>query len=106
MDQSKTIVEDFETTRCSSRGEWAAVWDRCERNPAQEQGWRVAWIYNGKHFVWDDITFGRKQDAERAVEAMYSLNEWNCGDQIECRQVALSVSVKTIRQTIMEWLAW
>lgn len=93
-------------SKCLLHGKWRAVWDKCERFPDKTPGWRLAWTYNGTEFVWGDITFGRKQDAERAVEAMYFLNEWNCGEPDECRQVALSVSVETIRQTIMEWLAW
>ena len=88
------------------RGEWCAVWDKCERYPDKTPGWRLAWNYNGTEFVLDDITFGRKQDAKRAVDAMYSLDEWDCGEPSECRQVALSISVKKIRQTITEWLAW
>ena len=93
-------------TECSLRGEWRAVWYKCERYSDKTPGWRIAWTYDDTEFVWTDITFGRKQDAERAVKAMYSLNEWNCGEPAECRQVALSVSVETIRRTIMEWLAW
>lgn len=89
------------------KGKWVAVWDRAEqKDSVVEPGWRIAWYHEGTEFVWKGITFGRKKDADRAVEAMYSLSEWNCGDSEDCRRVALGITQDKIQKTIMEWMAW
>lgn len=93
-------------SECSDCGEWHAVWDLAKRNPEIKPGWRVAWKHKGIDYVWEELTFGRKQDAERAVEAMYSLSDWNCGDTIECRRLALTIPVSRLRRTMIEALAW
>ena len=89
-----------------TRGKWQAVWDRAKRNPSISPGWRIAWLFEGTEFVWEGMTFGRKQDAERAVESMYSLDAWDCGCKDECKMIALQITEEKIRKTILEWMAW
>ena len=80
--------------------------DRAERLPSIDPGWRIAWLFDCREFVWDGMTFGRHQDAERAVESMYSLDDWDCGCKEECKMIALKITEKKIRNTILEWMAW
>jgi hypothetical protein len=52
------------------------------------------------------MTFGRGEDAARAVKALYSLSDWNCESLEEARAVGRQITIEKLRQTILEAMAW
>jgi len=98
-------------------GRWVAFWGRArelkddpsavspgssERKPA----WRIAWEEDDGTAIYGDLTFGRAEDAERAVKALYTLNNWNCETLDDARAVVLRITKAQMHQTILEAMAW
>ena len=100
-------------------GRWVAFWDRArklkddpgavtsysnsiERKPA----WRIAWEIDEGRCPYVDLTFGRAEDAERAVKALYALDNWNCETLEDARAVVLRITKAQMHQTILEAMAW
>ncbi len=93
----------------SEAGRWVATWDLAESKrtpPVDSPGWRVAWLCDGVENVWSEMTFGRAEDANRAVKALYSLSTWQCANLEELRSAMFRITLKKIRQTILEAMAW
>ena len=102
-------------------GRWVAFWDRgreliddpnavtsysgsIERKPA----WRIGWEEKEDDGIapYVDMTFGRAEDAERAVKALYTLNDWDCETLEDARAVVLRITKAQMEQTILEAMAW
>jgi hypothetical protein len=103
----------------SEIGRWVAVYDGVVDKSfvadpgavtlvesGRDPGWRIAWDFERKLAYYGDMTFGRAEDAERAVKALYALSDWNCASLEDTRAVALRITRAKMRQTILEAMAW
>ena len=102
----------------SAIGRWEAVYDEAEEplgdDPksltsflgCREPGWRIAWCFGTKRAWYGDMTFGRAEDAARAIEALYTLNDWDCVSLEESRAVMMQITKERMNQTILEAMAW
>jgi hypothetical protein len=52
------------------------------------------------------MTFGRAEDAARAVKALYTLSDWQCASLEEVRATLMRITRAKMRQTILEAMAW
>ena len=98
-------------------GRWVAFWDIAIKVPDdpgavssgindRKPGWRIAWQKDREVSPYVDMTFGRVEDASRAVKAMYTLNNWNCETLDDVRAVVLRITKAQMHQTILEAMAW
>lgn len=93
----------------SEIGRWVATWDRVKsrrKSTVVFPGWRVAWESDGFENIWTDMTFGRAEDAARAVKALYTLSDWQCASLEEVRATTMRITRAKMRQTILEAMAW
>jgi hypothetical protein len=99
----------LEIATMSEIGRWVATWDRVtsrKKSTVVFPGWRVAWECDGFENIWTDMTFGRAEDAARAVKALYTLDDWQCASLEEARATTMRITRAKMRQTILEAMAW
>ena len=98
-------------------GRWVAFWDRARKLPRdpgsvssgpseRKPAWRIAWEMDDGIAPYMDMTFGRAEDAERAIKALYTLNDWDCETLDDARAVVLRITKAQMHQTILEAMAW
>ena len=98
-------------------GRWVAFWDRARElkdDPSavssyldgRDPGWRIGWQTDAEQTIYGDLTFGRAEDAERAIKVLYTLNDWDCETLDDARAVVLRITKAQMHQTILEAMAW
>ncbi len=99
-------------------GRWVAVYDKAQKplhsdpssltwdQQVRDPGWRIAWRLGRIDAFYDGMTFGRGEDAERAVKALYTLSDWDCESLEEVRSTMVRITREKMRQTILEAMAW
>jgi hypothetical protein len=101
-------------------GRWVAVYDNVKKpfveepgsltwtdgESGRDPGWRIAWDFGRMRAYYGEMTFGRAEDAARAVKALYTLDDWQCASLEEARATTMRITRAKMRQTILEAMAW